>query len=100
MCLINGVYPLAPVPLVCVVKAVVTDTLFCCFGMLGRETSVAKTVRCRLSGNKCLSLFCVIVLNSFGNLKGSRLLNIVVLKLPYPDIKSCLVRCWCLLSAQ
>jgi hypothetical protein len=52
MCLINSVYPLAPVPLISVVKSVVSDSLFCCLGMLGRETSVAKTVCCQFSGLK------------------------------------------------
>ena len=47
-CLINGVYRLVPVPLISAVKAVFSDSLFCCFGMLGRETFVAKTVHCRL----------------------------------------------------
>ena len=50
MCLINSVYPLALVPLISVVKAVVSGSLFCCLGVLGRETSVAKTVHYRFSG--------------------------------------------------
>ena len=49
-CLINGVSFLVPLPLISVVKAVDSDALFCCFGILGRETSVAKTVHCRLGG--------------------------------------------------
>jgi hypothetical protein len=50
MYLINSVYPLAPVPLISVVKSVVSGSLFCCLGMLGRETSVAKTARCQFIG--------------------------------------------------
>jgi hypothetical protein len=37
-------------PLISVVKAVDSDALFCCLGLLGRETSAAKTVHCRLGG--------------------------------------------------
>ena len=33
-CLINVVYSLAPMPLISVVKAVVSDVLFCCLSLL------------------------------------------------------------------
>lgn len=50
MCLINSVYPLAPVPLVSVVKFVFFGALFCCSGLLGEETFVAKTKGRQFSG--------------------------------------------------